>query len=299
MSPRQSELVGAEPPPSSSARFAARSRASSSSSDASVRPSFRARCRNRSYGSNTGSGPPARMMRARGIQSVSSPSIRWPTTSKGLNVSGPSVPRAHASSTPRRSASSTAGVRRSTWTERSRSKSTLAGAVPGRSTASARTRRIAVPEVGLDRGRRQVQGARAPLVAHVTDGRLALLPLASAFSAFSALSALSALTAFRPCPPGPLVRRRPLRRARADGVAVRRDGRRRRSRAGSGCARWQGSPAACGTGPTSAASARVLGNRGGEQRRGDHDLHPGLRPPSNAPPPRQLRPPRRGRKLNP
>ena len=48
-------------------------------------------------GSKRGSGPRARMMRARGIQSVSSPSIRCPTTSKGLKVSAPSLPRAHGS----------------------------------------------------------------------------------------------------------------------------------------------------------------------------------------------------------
>src|SRR5688572_17708654 len=51
------------------------------------------------------------MIRARGIQSVSSPSIRCPTTSKGLNVSGPSVPRTHCSERLPRSSFTVAGVR--------------------------------------------------------------------------------------------------------------------------------------------------------------------------------------------
>ena len=45
---------------------------------------------NRSNGTKRRSGPWARIIRTRGIQSVSSPSIRCPTTSNGLNVSGPS-----------------------------------------------------------------------------------------------------------------------------------------------------------------------------------------------------------------
>src|SRR2546426_9722728 len=43
--------------------------------------------------------PWARMIRARGIQSVSSPSIKWPMLSKGLKVPGPSVPGARAGPT--------------------------------------------------------------------------------------------------------------------------------------------------------------------------------------------------------
>src|SRR2546425_1101031 len=39
------------------------------------------------------------MIRARGIQSVSSPSVKWPMLSKGLKVSGPFVPRAHSGPT--------------------------------------------------------------------------------------------------------------------------------------------------------------------------------------------------------
>ena len=98
-------------------------RSSSSRSDASDRPAFRARWRNRSYGSKRGSSPFARMMRARGIQSVSSPSMRCPTTSKALNVSGPSVPRTHGSARPPRSAFRVPGVRASTSIDNSRSKS--------------------------------------------------------------------------------------------------------------------------------------------------------------------------------
>src|SRR5712671_3955861 len=66
------------------------------------------------------------MMRARGIQSVSSPSIRWPMLSKGLNVSGPSVPRTHGVLTPCRSARNAGGVRSRTSVASRRSKSTSA-----------------------------------------------------------------------------------------------------------------------------------------------------------------------------
>src|SRR2546428_621978 len=55
--------------------------------------------------------PWARMIRARGIQSVSSPSIKWPMLSKGLKVSGPSVPRAHSGPTFCSSVRSAPGVR--------------------------------------------------------------------------------------------------------------------------------------------------------------------------------------------
>src|ERR1700704_1004216 len=63
------------------------------------------------------------MMGARGIQSVFSPSIRCPMLSNGLNVSGPSVPR--ASSGPRfcNNARSVPGVRSRTSIESRRLKS--------------------------------------------------------------------------------------------------------------------------------------------------------------------------------
>ena len=53
----------------------------------------------------------SRMMRARGIQSVRSPMIRWPTMSNALQVSLPSLLRTQLSGSPRNSASRVAGVR--------------------------------------------------------------------------------------------------------------------------------------------------------------------------------------------
>src|SRR6185437_9538082 len=66
------------------------------------------------------------MIRARGIQSVSSPSIRWPTTSKGLKVSGPSEARIHGSLSPSSRVRSAPGVRASTSIPDWRSKFTRA-----------------------------------------------------------------------------------------------------------------------------------------------------------------------------
>src|SRR5579859_7655258 len=51
------------------------------------------------------------MILIRGIQSVSSPSIRWPTTSNALNVSGPSFEAVHRVGRPRSSSRMTPGVR--------------------------------------------------------------------------------------------------------------------------------------------------------------------------------------------
>src|SRR4029077_353819 len=62
------------------------------------------------------------MIRALGIQSVSSPSIRWPSTSNGLQVSGPSLLRSQASGRSDRRARRTGGVRRSRPIASSRSK---------------------------------------------------------------------------------------------------------------------------------------------------------------------------------
>src|SRR5687767_2359372 len=64
-------------------------------------------------------------MRARAIQSVSSPSIRCPTLSNGLKVSGPSVPRIQGVLAFNRSARNVAGVRSSISTACARSNSTL------------------------------------------------------------------------------------------------------------------------------------------------------------------------------
>jgi hypothetical protein len=58
-----------------------------------------------------------RMIRARVIQSVSSPSMRCPTTSNGLNVSGPRCPERVVSGRLRSNASIVAGVLRSTLIE--------------------------------------------------------------------------------------------------------------------------------------------------------------------------------------
>ena len=58
---------------------------------ASDLPSLSRNCANRSNGSNGRLRPCSRMIRARGIQSVRSPWIRWPTTSNALHVSGPFV----------------------------------------------------------------------------------------------------------------------------------------------------------------------------------------------------------------
>src|SRR5882762_3610251 len=66
------------------------------------------------------------MIRARGIQSVSSPSIRWPILSKGLKVSSPSVLRASSTSMFSRSTRRVPGVRSRTSIARWRSKSTSA-----------------------------------------------------------------------------------------------------------------------------------------------------------------------------
>ena len=62
-------------------------------------------------GRNAGAAPCSRMMRTRGIQSVISPSIKWPTTSNGLHVSPPSFPVVHSTGRFDRSASTTPGVR--------------------------------------------------------------------------------------------------------------------------------------------------------------------------------------------
>src|SRR5438093_11058198 len=110
-SPGKSSCASVTFQDSSTPRFSARSRANSSSSESSERLVFRVRWRKRSYGSKRRLGPCARIMRARGIQSVSSPSIKWPMLSKGLNVSGPSVPRAHSGPAFCSSARNAAGVR--------------------------------------------------------------------------------------------------------------------------------------------------------------------------------------------
>src|SRR5213594_235645 len=128
----------------SSATFAARKRANSSSRDTRERPGLRVRWRKRSYGANWRSGPRARMIRARGIQSVSSPSIRCPTTSNGLNVSGPSVPRTHGSPRASSSARSVAGERRSSSIDRSRSNSMIVMVASSPHTLTDETQAVAV-----------------------------------------------------------------------------------------------------------------------------------------------------------
>src|SRR5687767_6239851 len=65
------------------------------------------------------------MICARGTQSVSSPSIRWPTTSKGLKLSGPSLLRTQLSGTPPNMACRVAGVR----ARRARTPSSVKGMV--------------------------------------------------------------------------------------------------------------------------------------------------------------------------
>src|SRR5687767_13478518 len=63
------------------------------------------------------------IIRARGIQSVLSPWIRCATTSRGVQVSGPSSTRVHPSGSSPRSVVSTAGVRSRTGIASSRTKS--------------------------------------------------------------------------------------------------------------------------------------------------------------------------------
>src|SRR5262245_64249121 len=66
----------------------------------------------RSNGGNTSDSPWVIRCRMRGIQFVASASMRWPTTSKLDQVSGPSFSWTHGSGSARRRASRTSGVRR-------------------------------------------------------------------------------------------------------------------------------------------------------------------------------------------
>src|SRR5690606_28873979 len=104
------------------ARLSARRAAKVSSSSPSVLPRLASNCANRSNGSNGRPSPWSRTIRTRASQSVFSPWMRWPTTSNGLQVSGPSSARTQSSGRPRRSASRTAGVRSRMAREASRSK---------------------------------------------------------------------------------------------------------------------------------------------------------------------------------
>ena len=51
------------------------------------------------------------MIPTRGIQSVRSPEMRWPTMSNAFQVSFPSLPRTHTLGSPRNKAFRVAGVR--------------------------------------------------------------------------------------------------------------------------------------------------------------------------------------------
>ena len=68
-------------------------------------------CAKRSKGSNGRASPFSSMIRSRGIQSVRSPKIKWPTMSNALQVSPPSLRRTHMLGSPRNSAFRVAGVR--------------------------------------------------------------------------------------------------------------------------------------------------------------------------------------------
>ena len=66
---------------------------------------------NRSKGSNRRLDPCSRIICARSIQSVSSPSIKWSITLKGLQVSGPSLECVQSPDRPSKSVRGTAGLR--------------------------------------------------------------------------------------------------------------------------------------------------------------------------------------------
>src|SRR6266487_1505942 len=126
------------------------------------------------------------MMRARGIQSVSSPSIRWPMLSKGLNVSGPSVPRAQGVLTSCRSARSASGVRSRTSIAFGTAKVT--SAAPLRNGTDAQydeslARAIVPPQLERPFPRTGRRPRRTPCHRHcVADRRAPSLPAASPYS---------------------------------------------------------------------------------------------------------------------
>jgi hypothetical protein len=77
----------------------------------SVCPDEAVNCASRSNFSKARVSPCVRMILTRGIQSVCSPCMRCPTTSKGLHVSPPSCASVHDAGRPRSSALIVVGVR--------------------------------------------------------------------------------------------------------------------------------------------------------------------------------------------
>src|SRR5690606_30339257 len=92
-------------------RFCRRNSANRSSSDSIDQSPYFVNCAKRSNGSKALASPCSRMTRARATQFASSLYTRWPTTTIGLHVSGPSSIACHSALIPRSSPSSTPGVR--------------------------------------------------------------------------------------------------------------------------------------------------------------------------------------------